>query len=67
MSSADLPPINSEDLKNFRSMYPVRYTHDEDGRPLKAVALRASGGFLAADDEDDIVFVDGEAARSSLW
>lgn len=56
----DLPPIDSEDLKHCRSTFPVRYTHDEDGTPLMAVALHASGGFLDADDEDDLVFVDGE-------
>jgi hypothetical protein len=38
----------------------VRYTHDEDGTPLTAVALHASGEYLDADDEDDLVFVDGE-------
>lgn len=56
----DLPPINSENLKNFRSQFPIRYTHDEDGTPLKAVGLRGTDRFSDAEDEDDLVFVDGE-------
>lgn len=56
----DPRPISSEGLKNSRSKFPVRYTHDDDGTPLKAVVLHASGVFLHADDEDPVTFVDGE-------
>ncbi len=55
-----LPPAPDEDaLKRFRSRYPVRITHDEDGRPLPAAAPTASGGYQEA-DEDELVLTDDD-------
>ena len=51
-------PVDAEALKRFRSGYPVRHTHDEDGTPLTFVDAVAVDTVGEAADEDDIVLIE---------
>lgn len=51
-------PVDPEALKRFRSGYPVRHTHDEDGTPLALVGSVTTADVVEASDEDDLVWVD---------
>lgn len=51
-------PVDAEALKRFRSGYPVRHTHDEDGTPLTLVDMVAVDSVAEAVDEDDIVLLE---------
>ena len=59
-------PADPEALKRFRSGYPVRFTHDEDGTRLAEATTVATEGVGEA-DEDELVLldVDDEACRSA--
>lgn len=46
---------DSEKLKWFRTHYPVRFTHDEDGNALRATPVLSTQFF--DEDEDEIEFV----------
>lgn len=51
-------PVDAEALKRFRSGYPVRHTHDEDGTPLTFVDAVATDTVAEAVDEDEIVLLE---------
>ena len=50
-------PADPEALKRFRSGYPVRFTHDEDGTRLAEATTVATEGVGEA-DEDELVLLD---------
>lgn len=51
-------PVDAEALKRFRSGYPVRHTHDEDGTALTLVDAVGVDSVIEATDEDAIVLID---------
>jgi hypothetical protein len=51
-------PADPEALKRFRSGYPVRFTHDEDGMRLTPVTSVETAAVTEAADEDELVLLD---------
>ena len=50
-------PDNAAGLKLFRTNYPLRFTHDENGRPLHTVE-NVEAAFYDEEAEDDVVLID---------
>jgi hypothetical protein len=51
-------PADPEALKRFRSGYPVRFTHGEDGTRLAEATDVATDAITEAADEDELVLLD---------
>lgn len=51
-------PLDPEALKRFRSAYPVRFTHDEDGTRLTETSAVATHAGTEAADEDELVLTE---------
>jgi hypothetical protein len=56
-SLPESPRPNPEKLKEFRTTYPVRFTHDEDGNPIQR-APRLEAAFYNEEAEDDLVLTE---------